>query len=345
MKTPLPDDKTLIPALLQEYWNLTITQFAFIPEGESAYSYKIQTDTRGTFYLKIVDQDSVNGHMTATQMIFSLPVQRMVALAHLPSVTAPLPQITVRRTLSASHEHLLFALYTFIEGETLGNAYPMPDTLIQHIARAAATVHTVPLRRSLYRLAPQDSLTSPFDRQLLTDLTLVENISLADAPAYLQKVHAIVWPRREQIRAFLAKANGYKNSALQKPVQHVLCHGDLWGGNIILAPDNTLTLLDWESSVIAPRERDAFDYINNFAAFDAGYRLVHQEPIRWHADWLAFYAYRRNLRNLAYWLHNLLHMPLNEIQRAHYIDMLGFHCLERFEGVERTCAELTQMLT
>ncbi len=113
---------------------------------------------------------------------------------------------------------------------------------------------------------------------------------------------------------------------------------------MILSPSGQLTLLDWESAVIAPPERDAFLYMGfigpDFTAFDAGYRTIHKEPLSWHADWLAYYTYRLQLRNLAQWLHNLLHEPLDEVQRDNDVTMIEDHCLDRLESVEYAASEL-----
>jgi aminoglycoside phosphotransferase (APT) family kinase protein len=132
----------------------------------------------------------------------------------------------------------------------------------------------------------------------------------------------------------------------------VACHGDAWGGNMILSPSGQLTLLDWESAVIAPPERDVFGYIlcldylgPEFTAFDAGYRAIRKEPVHWHVNWLAYYAYRRQLDNLAHWLHNLLHEPLAEEQRDNDVTMIEYHCLDRLEGVEHNAAHLVACST
>ena len=76
----------------------------------------------------------------------------------------------------------------------------------------------------------------------------------------------------------------------------------------------------------------------DFSAFDAGYRMIHK--VHWHADWLAYYSYRLQLRNLAHWLHNLLHEPLDEAQRDNDVTMIEYHCLNRLERVEQTATEL-----
>ena len=323
--------------------SLYVAGIHFIPIGDSAYSYRVVAQPSSSYYLKVVDQRMLAGRKTAAHMGFSLPLQHLVAKLHLAEVNAPDPQPTITGALHASHGPFLFALYTFIQGETLADAYPMAPRLVRKIGQALADLHTIQLPEALQQQSPQDRLAAPFDADLLSDVAALGSISSHDAP-YLQRLREVTWPRREQIRAFLALYQEYASKAQQTPVSAVICHGDAWGGNMILAPSGQLMLLDWESAVMAPPERDAFMYLGSlgteFTAFDAGYRMIHQEPMHWHADWLAYYAYRRHLRNLAHWLHNLLHEPLDEVQRDNDVTMIEYHCLDRLEDVERTVTAL-----
>jgi spectinomycin phosphotransferase len=342
LKTPLPEGEALIRSVLLDNWGLQASRLSFIPVGDTAYSYKIEAQST-PYYLKLVDQRTDVGRRTAAQMEFSLPFQRLVAQQNLPGVSAPLPQLTTRETLYAVRGPLLCALYTFIEGETLADAYPMPVSLITRIGQALGTLHTVRLPDALRQRAPRDSLTAAFDGDLLADLASLEHISRKD-PLYLQRLREIVWPRREEVRAFLARGQEYARDAQLESAPTMACHGDPWGGNLIPAADGRLVFLDWEASVIAPAERDAFTYIRyvsgDFAAFDAGYRLARGTQ-RWNAPLLAYYAHRLQMRNLAHWLHNLLHEQLDEEQRENDLEMLGFHCLDRLASVEQSSAKLS----
>jgi spectinomycin phosphotransferase len=343
MKMPLNEGDAIIRTILLEQWQLEVMSIHFIPIGDSAYSYRVEVQPNNTYYLKVVDQRTAAGRRTAVHMDFSLPLQRLVAKLHLAEVNAPLPQPTITGALHAIEGSFLFALYTFIHGETLADAYPMSPTLVEHIGRTLADLHTIQIPEALQERSPQDSRTAPFDADLLADLASLEKISPHDA-LYLRRLREITWPRREQIQAFLAHSQEYARKAHQTPVSSVVCHGDARGGNMILSPSRQLTLLDWESAVMAPPERDAFIYVGflgeDFTAFDAGYRTIHKEPIHWHAEWLAYYAYRLQLRNLAHWLHKLLHESLDEVQRDNDVTMIEYHCLDRLESVERTATEL-----
>ena len=198
--------------------------------------------------------------------------------------------------------------------------------------------------QTLQKRSPQDSLTRPFDEALLVNLASIERITSQDA-SYLQRLREVVWPQRELIRGFLAHSHEYAEKAQQVTVKPVVCHGDAWGGNMILASSGMLALLDWEAAVMAPPERDAYIYMGyigpDFSAFDAGYCMVRKEPMSWNTNLMAYYAYRLQLRNLAHWLHNLLHEPLNEVQRENDVTMIEHHCLDRLENVERTSVEFT----
>jgi aminoglycoside phosphotransferase (APT) family kinase protein len=345
MKTPLLNGEALISRLLQQHWHLRTTAIRHIPIGDSAHSYSLETSAGAKYYLKLVDRRSKVGQRIAAHMAFSLPLQQLVAESQLSEVTAPRPIPTLEGALSVSHNTFLLALYEFVEGETLADAYPMSPELVKRIASALAALHTIEIPER--QKSPQDSLTAPFEADLLANLASLEFIFAQDAP-YLQRLRALVWPRREQIKEFLQESQEYANKTRSLSSPHVVCHGDAWGGNMILSPDGRLALLDWESAVLAPRERDAFGYMGfigpDFAVFDAGYRMVHQGPLRWHPELLAYYAYRLQLRNLAQWLHNLLYESLNEVQRANDLEMIEHHCLDRLESVRRAAKRIFEFL-
>jgi spectinomycin phosphotransferase len=347
MKTPLSDANAIIPSLLLENWDVALTGLHYIPIGNSAYSYRVETQS-GMYYLKVVDQRLGIGRKTAARMQFSLPLQRLIAQQQRQYVSAPLPLMTVGGELSVNHTPFLLALYTFIQGDTLANSYPLSSMLVERIAQALASVHTLPVLEEIRRHNPQDNLLAPFDADLTNDLALIDHISIYDA-LHLQRLRAAINPRQEQIRAFIAHSQEYAQKVRIDNSIFVICHGDPWGGNIIPTSKQQLTFLDWESSVIAPPERDASSYIDylfpDFNAFDKGYRTIHKGLLHWDGNLLAYYAYRQQLRNLAQWLHNLLHEDLDDEQRKNDLEMLGFHCLDRWQHLEQQAKELVITLS
>jgi aminoglycoside phosphotransferase (APT) family kinase protein len=348
MKTPLPSDEEMLPALLARGWGVVVAiRPLFIPIGDSAYSYRVEAVTGEPYYLKVVDRrTAVARQMAARMRKFSLPLQRHVAELELQEMGAPVPQPTRWGSLAQEYGRLFLALYSFIEGETLSNRYPMSAALVGRIGRALGRLHTVQVPGHVRRNTAVDTHLIAFDERLRADLEAISSISV-QALIWKQQLRELVAPRLEMIRGFMAKAEQYAERVQQVPQQVVVCHGDPWGGNVIPAGDGRLIFLDWESAVMAPAERDAFVYLSDpsrpeFWAFVQGYQQTRGEPVQWQPLRLAYHAYRQQLRNLAHWLHKLLHERLDEEQRANDLEMIGFHCLDRWEGIEQATTRLVQ---
>jgi spectinomycin phosphotransferase len=348
MKTPLPSDEEMLPALLARGWGVEVAiRPLFIPIGDSAYSYRVEAVTGERYYLKVVDRRTAGARQLAARMRkFSLPLQRHMAELELEEMGAPLPHPTRWGSLAQEYGRLFLALYSYIEGETLSDAYPMSAELVGRIGRALGRLHTAQIPEHVRRNTAVDNHLLAFDERLRADLEAISCIS-ARASAWKQQLRELVVPRLEVIREFLARAEQYAERAQQLPQQMVVCHGDPWGGNMIPAGDGRLIFLDWESAVVAPAERDAFVYLIDpsrpeFCAFVQEYQQTRGKPMQWQSVRLAYHTYRQQLRNLAHWLHKLLHERLDEQQRANDLEMIGFHCLDRWEGIEQATTYLVQ---
>jgi spectinomycin phosphotransferase len=317
MKTPLAVHEEMLPALLATGWGVEVASRPLvIPMGDSAYSYRVEAVTGERYYLKVVDRRTgATRRLAASMRRFSLPLQRYLAELELEDIAAPLPLPARGGSLAHEYGGLFLALYSFIEGKTLSEAYPMSAELVERIGRALGRLHAVQVPEHLRRNVAVDTHLIAFDEQLNADLEAIANIS----------ERAVIWKQ-------------------QLPQQMVVCHGDPWGGNMIPA-DGRLIFLDWESAVMAPAERDAFMYLSDpsrpdFWAFTRGYQQTRAQPVQWQPLRLSYYAYRRQLRNLAHWLHKLLHERLDMKQRANDLEMIGFHCLVRWEGIEQAATRL-----
>jgi spectinomycin phosphotransferase len=340
----------MLPALLATGWGVEVAiRPLFLPIGDSAYSHRVEAVTGEHSYLKVVDQRTDSARQLAARMRrFSLPLQRHVAELELEEIGAPVPQPTRGGSLAQEYGRLFLALYSFIEGETLSDAYPMSAELVERIGRALGRLHAAQVPEHVRRNTVVDTHLIAFDERLRADLEAISSIS-ARTLIWKQQLRELVAPRLEMIAQFMARAEQDAERVQQLPQQMVVCHGDPWGGNMIPAGDGRLIFLDWESAVMASAERDAFVYIGDpsrpeFWAFVQGYQQTRGEPVQWQPVRLAYRAYRQQLRNLAHWLHKLLHEQLDEEQRANDLEMVGFHCLDRWEGIEQATTRLVAAL-
>ena len=104
---------------------------------------------------------------------------------------------------------------------------------------------------------------------------------------------ARVW--RDQAAEILLCRKRYVDLGAQlsaRPPQFVLCHADIHTANIIIEADETIRIVDWDETVIAPKERDLMFFVidGHDAGFEEAFFVGYGDAdINWLA--LAYYKY------------------------------------------------------
>ncbi|KAF1017392.1 MAG: Stress response kinase A [Stenotrophomonas maltophilia] len=112
-----------------------------------------------------------------------------------------------------------------------------------------------------------------------------------------------IWQQqRGRIEQLQARAEQlYAQLQGERPPLH-LCHTDLHAGNLLMAPDGGLFLIDWDGLSLAPRERDLM-----FIGGAVGGRWGREQPLGFAEGyagpagdprWIAWYRYWRVLQDL-----------------------------------------------
>ena len=96
----------------------------------------------------------------------------------------------------------------------------------------------------------------------------------------------------------------------------LLTHGDGGGSNVIVGPDGRLYLIDWDSLILGPAERDTWSHLNDDDSAAAFLELYRRAFPDYRADPLRhrYYVFRRFFEDLAGYLHNILESPSAEHQ-------------------------------
>jgi spectinomycin phosphotransferase len=331
------DDSKIIDSVEQRY-GISIAKLEFIPFGDSAYSYIVICADGKRFYLKLFDLENGRQKESADRLDFYLPMTWSMYHRGL-FVRLTYPIKTLDGHFYTRMNQLTLVLFNYIEGETLADSYPFGQKIIENIASSVAEIHHMVTPRIDCEALEIEN----FDLSFLSGLSGLSGIVAeletagldgAQSPSK-RSLRKLVVPRKEEIAGLIHSLQTMRSKLQTDPGKMVLCHGDIWGGNLILDSNDALHFLDWESSLMAPPERDIFGYIGEeFETFFGRYQNQLYQPVTLHADLLRLYAYRRHLRNLTNWLMNIMYRNTNEAQDENDLDMIENHCMNRWGSIE-----------
>lgn len=232
-----------IGAVLRKEYGLRDAVLNFLPLGadDGAASYRA-TNAEGAYFVKL--------RLGPFDELAAL-APHWLAAQGIREVMAPLParsgQPFVRR------EGFTLLLYPFIDGR---DGYGVALTNEQWIdfGRAMRAIHDAPLPAWLADRLPHEVYDGRWREQLGQFMVQSERSEYADPIA--RRLSAFLHERREVVLDLVGRTERLAQGLRMAPPGHVLCHTDLHAGNLLLAGDGRLFIVDWDTPLLAPRERD-----------------------------------------------------------------------------------------
>lgn len=115
-------------------------------------------------------------------------------------------------------------------------------------------IHAVTLSPSLAQLMPRETFV-PVGTGLVRDLDAhIGERTFADPTS---EMLATFWrERREEIHTLVARAEVLGQRLARRALAPVLCHADIHTANVLLDADGQVWIVDWDETLLAPKERD-----------------------------------------------------------------------------------------
>lgn len=238
----LPDES--LHAGLRQHYGLAVTELTFLPIGHDsmAWVYRVQADEGTSYFLK-VRQRVANPS--------SLLVPRYLHDHGVAHVVAPLP--TGAGTMWAETQGYALILYPFRMGRTGMDQGMTPSQWVAYGA-VLRQVHDTAVAPDLAQVMRQENYV-PVGAGMVRDLEAHIGERSFDDP--MSREAAAFWrQRREQIRTLAARAEELGRRLAQSAPPFVLCHADIHTNNILLDTGGQLWIVDWDETMLAPKERD-----------------------------------------------------------------------------------------
>lgn len=291
-------------------YGLAPARITFLPLGADLNTavYRVTTNDGTACFLKLR-----RGVFDTT----SVTLPRWLTTQGITQVIAPLP--TAGGALWTELGAYKLILYPFVEG---CDAYevPLSDDQWREFGLAVKRMHSTTIPPSIARSIPRESWTPRWRRQVVSFVEDAMRRRAADPVA--AEVLSLLRTRRNVIRALIARTEQLAATLQAQSMAFVVCHSDLHAGNLHVAGDGALFIVDWDNPLLAPKERDL---MYPGAGLFGGVRTPQEEETHFFAgygttvvdvDAIAYYRYERIVQDIAAYCEQLLSTDTGGDDRA-----------------------------
>ncbi len=278
LEKPDIEDELILERLAANY-ALKFDAIEFLPVGndQRAWSYRVRAEN-GACFLKLRRGGTSRAALIAPTELLRAGIEQPVA-----------PLATSAGELQVAGEDFDLILYPFIEGES---AWGMSLTAAQarQWGEIMRRIHDAPLSLALTDAVPREV----FGLKWLPAVDRVEAIvARSDYRGAVAEAMARCW--REMAAEIKRCRERYQTLGARltaQPPEFVLCHADIHSANIIVDRADRIRIVDWDETVIAPKERDLMFFVldGHSRAFQHAFFLGYGD-IEINALALAYYKY------------------------------------------------------
>ena len=283
-------DKLLITHLFDAY-GLRAAQLAFLPLGADVNTavYRVRADDGRAYFLKL-------RRGPFDEMSVAIPA--FLCEQGIGQIIAPIRNTTGQ--LWSSLKNFTLTLVPFVEGL---DAYQV--NLSEHhwveFGAALKRIHTASLPAVLSGGLPRETY-SPHWRERVRAFQSRLRDSVFEDPLAAE-LAAIMQARAAVVRELVEGAERLGQALERRSQEWILCHADLHAGNILIGQNGSLFIVDWDTALLAPKERDlmfvgsglgpGWNQARETAWFYQGYGPVEVDPVA-----LAYYRCERIVQDI-----------------------------------------------
>lgn len=300
-KPDLPDARLV--ANLASAYGLRAAQLVFLPLGADVNTavYRVEAADGQPYFLKL-------RRGAFDDLSVALPA--FLASRGLTAVIAPLP--TLDRQLAARLDRFMLALYPFVDGVN-GYQAELSETQWITLGDTLKRLHAVRLPPAIRRALAREDFSSRYRQRVQAFMARAQGTHFDD-PLAVELV-ALLLAQTASINRLLAAAHGLARLLPDRASALVLCHADLHNGNVLLSSAGALHVVDWDTVLLAPQERDlmfvgsgllgsAGRETQEAAWFYQGYGPAEIDPAA-----LAYYRCERIVQDIDAFIQEILSQP------------------------------------
>jgi len=233
----------LIISCLQEEYDLHVTTLTFLPIGADSRTavYRVLAEGGTVYFLKL--RRKFNDVIVRVPLFLKESgVQEIIV-----------PYETKSREHWADFGEYKIILYPFIEGKD-GFERELTDQHRRTLGATFRKIHTAQVPPELKESIRKETFSPEWRDDMKSYQAQVEKKVFTEPTA--AKLVEFMKSKRSEITRLIERSEQIASKLQSKPLELVLCHTDIHGGNILISNTGELYIVDWDDPILAPKERD-----------------------------------------------------------------------------------------
>jgi spectinomycin phosphotransferase len=165
---------------------------------------------------------------------------------HISNIITPVK--TLNGKLFIRHNSLYISLYPHVQGENCWK-YDLTKEQWVQFGNALFSIHNAELPPAIIKKLPKENYGSRSRKKVAKLLKNVEKIKIKEYRYFLVTKGGI-------IKRTIDRAETLSKQAKNANTMNCVCHGDIHAGNLLIDKSTTVFIVDWDSIIFAPKERD-----------------------------------------------------------------------------------------
>jgi spectinomycin phosphotransferase len=297
-KPDLQDEK--ITTCLQNEYGLLVAQISFLPLGADV----------NTAVYRVVAEDERGYFVKLRRGIFnkiSVALPRFLSGKGIAQIIAPLA--SKKGQLWADLYPFKIILYPFVAGHN-GYEVRLSDDRWREFGRALRRIHSTDVPTTLTRGIRREAYSPWWRDSVRSFLARIADEDF-DNPVAIE-LATFLKSKRDLVLDLVERADRLAQDLLVRSPAFTVCHSDIHAGNVLIADDGALYLVDWDAPILAPKERDLM-YVGG--GLMGGWRSPEEEETLFYQAYsqtqidlaaMAYYRYERIIEDIAVYCEQLL---------------------------------------
>lgn len=225
-------------------YGIKVAWLRFLPLGAdpNASVYKVLSQDQQSYFVKLKRGHHHDISVTLLDLLHDAGIQQIIP---------PVKTIQGRPTQHIGDFTLI--LYAFVEGRDAFNC-SLTESQWVTLGKVLRQVHEFDVPLSVQGWIRRETY-SPKWRQIVRSLYVqMEGDQSDDETA--RKLLSFMKEHRAEIHRLVDRAEQLAQKIQEQWPEHVLCHSDIHGGNVLIDGNGAIYIVDWDEPIMAPKERD-----------------------------------------------------------------------------------------